>query len=229
MALIREQFMELEGVLRTVYDIEMKKRKDYVPKFFHVEGSKRSEEKHFGMGSIGLMKPWTGSVNYDTVGKRWVTVYRHAKFSNGLQIEREAVQFKEYSDIKRRTRLLAYSDYLTKQMHGSSVFNNAFDTTKKGADGKPLCALEAAGHPYSPDDSVHTQYNAFTNLEPSTESFETVRKHMIETTDDRGNILGVNPNAVVFGNEYWGLMRKLLETPKEAFSDEKQRTYSTRN
>lgn len=207
--IIREKFLELEGVLKTVYDIAAKKRVDYIPRFFNVEKSTRSEEKHFGTGSIGLMKPWTGTVNYDSVGKRWETRYRHKKYSNGLQIEEEVVRFKEYEEAKRLTRKLEYSVYLTYQTHGASIWNNAFDTAYPLADGKPLCAVAAAGHPFSPDNATDTQGNAFA-LDMTPANIDAIRSKMIDFKDDRGNVLGVQPNALIFGNYYWKKAKEIL-------------------
>jgi hypothetical protein len=207
--IIREKFMELEGVLRTVYNISAKTRVDYIPRFFNVEKSTRSEEKHFGTGSIGLMKPWTGTVTYDNIGKRWETRYRHKKYSNGIQVEREIIDFKEYGEVKRETRQLEYSVYLTYQTHGASVFNNAFDTAYTGADGKPLCAAKTAGHPYAPDNTADTWYNA-DSLDLTPANIDKVRNAMIDFKDDRGNVLGVQPNALIFGNYYWKKAKEIL-------------------
>lgn len=215
--LTRENFIELEGVISTIYDLEMKKKKDYVPKFFNEGKSTRSEEKHYGVGGIGLMKPWTGQVEYDTIGKRWETVYRHKKFSNGLQIEAELLLFKEYKEISRRTRLLTHSVYLTRQNHGASVFNNAFDTSVTGSDGKPLCAAAGAGHPFSPDNSSETQVNAGT-LDLTPKNIETVVNGMMEFTDDRGNLLGVNPRLLIVGNYYRKKAKEICGTDKEPYT-----------
>lgn len=221
MSLIREQFLELEGVLRTVYDLEMKKKKDYIPILFNVDKSNRSQENHFGIGGIGLMQKWTGSVNYDSVEKRWKQEYRHIKYSNGIQIEREALDFKEYKPVKQKTKSLAHSVYLTRQSHCASVFNNAFDTTVAGADGKPLCAASGAGHPYSPTNSSETQVNAGTyDLTPK--NIETVRNAMWDFKDDRGNILGVNPRILIVGNYYQKKAKEICGSDKEPYTAENQ-------
>lgn len=217
MALIREQFQELEGVIQSIYDLELKKKTDYVPKLFNVDSSKRASEKHFGTGSIGLMKKWAGTVNYDTVGKRWETEYRHVKYSNGLQVERELLDDEEFKEIKNRTRKLALSVYLTRQTHAASVFNNAFDTTIIGADGKPLCAKSTAGHPYSPENATDTQYNG-SNLDLSPANLEKVHNIMIDYKDDRGNVLGVTPDTLVYGNYYRKKAIEILGTEKDVYT-----------
>lgn len=215
----RENFMELEGVLKTVYDLEMAKKKDYVSKVFNEDKSNRSQENHFGIGGIGLMKKWAGQVDYDTVDKRWKTEYRHAKYSNGLQIEREVLEFKEYAEIKKRTKLLSHSVYLTRQNHGASVFNNAFDTTVTGADAKPLCAATGAGHPFSPNNATDTQVNAGTyDLTPK--NIETVMNEMVDFTDDRGNILGVQPRLLIVGNYYRKKAKEIVGSDKEPYTND---------
>jgi len=219
MTLIRENFMELEGVLKTVYDLEMKKKKDYVPLLYNVEGSKRSEEKHFGIGGIGLMKPWTGQVNYDTVDKRWVQTYRHGKFSNGLQVEAEVFLFEEYKEVKKQTKQLSHSVYLTMQTDAASTFNNAFDTAIVGPDSKPLCAATGAGHPFSPSNSADTQVNAGA-LDLTTKNIDAVYNDMIDFTDDRGNTLGVNPRLIITGNYYNLQAKKIVGSDKEPFTND---------
>jgi hypothetical protein len=43
---------------------------------------------------------------------------------------------------------------------------------------------------------------------------------MIEWTDDRGNILGVNPDGILVGNYYDNDCKKILATSKEPFTAE---------
>lgn len=219
MPAIREQFMELEGVLKTVYDLDMKKKKDFIPILYNVDNSNRSQENHFGFGGGGLMQKWTGTVHYDTIGKRWKTEYRHGKWSDGVQIEREALMFKEYKDVKRQTKIKTHTTYLTLQTHGASTFNNAFDTSFAGADGKPLCAATGAGHPFSPDNSAETQVNAGT-LDLTPKNIETVRNAMWDFTDDRGNILGVNPRLILVGNYYQKKAKEIVGSDKEPYTAE---------
>jgi len=220
MAMTRENFMELEGVLRTIYDTQMKTKKDYIPKLFNVATSNRSEENHFGIGGIGLMKKWTGQVTYDNVGKRWKKTYRHEKYDNGLQFEREIFDFKEYKEtLKKSTQMLALSTHNTRQTHGLSVFNNAFDTAFPGADTKPLCAATGNGHPFSPDNTAETQVNAGA-LDMTPKNIDTIVRNMTEFTDDRGNLLGINPRLILCGNEYRTKAKEIVGSDRVPYSTE---------
>lgn len=214
--LTRENFAELEGVIRTVYDQEMKKKTDYIPMLFNVATSKKSEEKHYGIGSIGKMKSWKGSVTYDTIAKRGTITYRHAKYENGLAIERELLDFEEFAEIKRRTRLISDSVYKTRQDHAASVFNNAFDASVTGgSDNKALCA---ATHTLSPTDST-VQSNAGT-LDLTTTNIFATQKDMYAFKDDRGDRLGINPKLLIVGDYYLKKAKEIVGSDKDPYNAE---------
>ena len=218
MAMTRENFMELEGVLQTVYDMQISKQKDYLPKLFNMETSKRSQEKHFGLGGIGLMSKWTGQVAYDNMVKRWETIYRHGKWSTGLQYEREIFDNNEYKQhLSKTTKLLALSVHNTRQDHGMSVFNNAFDTSFTGADGKALCAAPGAGHPFSPENQTDTQVNGGV-LDLTPNNIEKTVTAMHRFTDDRGNKLGVNPRLLLVGDHYRVKAKEIVGSDKVPYS-----------
>lgn len=220
MAMTRENFMELEGVLRTVYDLQTAKKKDYIPKLFNVSKSNRSQENHFGTGGVGLMKKWTGQVAYDTIAKRWKTEYRHEKYSSGLQFEKEIFLFNEYKDImKTQTKQLALSTYNTRHEHAFGVFNNAFNADIIGADGRPLCAATGAGHPFAPDNTAETQVNAGT-LALTPTNIETCYNNMVGFTDDRGIKLGVNPRLLLVGDHYRVKAKEIVGSDKVPYSAE---------
>lgn len=203
-------FAELEGVIRTIYDLELQRKPDYVAKTFNVERSTRGSEKHLGLGNMGMMQLWTGTVNYDTFGKRWPNEYRHAKYSNGLTIDREILDDKEYSEIKRRTKLLAYSVWLTKQTHGASVFNNAFDLAYPGPDSVALCS---ATHDISPSDGTHWTNTGTTALD--IDAVLDTRRAMMKFTDDRGNILGVNPRLLLLPTDLMDEGKEICQTDRK--------------
>lgn len=213
--LTREQFAEFEGVLDKVYDVQMKSKHDYLPDFFNVDSSTKAQESHMGMGNVGLMTAWSGQVVYDDIEKLYKKDYRHAKYSSGLKLERELFDDEEFGEVKRRTARLADGVYFTRQAHGASVWENAFDTAITGPDGKPLCAASGAGHPYSPTDAT-AQVNAGT-LALTVANMDTVETAMVDFRDNRGNIIGVTPRALVVGNYYLKTAERIIGSKAEAF------------
>lgn len=183
-------------VLRRIYEKHRKKLKDFVPVMFNVQKSQRAFEQHFGIGSLGLMTPWDDSgrqVAYEDIHKGYLQVYRHKKYSKGLEVERELPEDDQYGEIKKRVRILLRTVYYTRQYYGAGVFNNAFNANYAGPDEKPLCASD---HPLSPTNS-QTWSNVNTSLKLNADNVEYVRNEMMEWTDDKGNLLAVNPDTLI--------------------------------
>ena len=183
-------------VLRRIFDKHKKKLKDYVPALFNVQTSTRQFEQHLGVGALGLMRPWDDSgrqVYYEDLHKGFMAVYRHKKYSLGMEIERELPEDETYGEIKKRVRQLLRSVYYTRQFYAASVFNNAFNANWPGPDGKPLCATD---HPLSPQ-NASTWSNANTSLQLNADNVERVRNDMKEWTDDKGNLLAIEPDTLI--------------------------------
>jgi phage major head subunit gpT-like protein len=182
--------------LRTIYDKHMKKMRDYVPVLFNVETSKKAQEFNLGMGSLGLMDEWTttgNQVSYEDVNKGFKSTYTHKKYSKGLKLERELVDDDQYSEIKKRTRLLAQSNWYTRQHYGIGLFNNAFNTSfVVGPDGKALCA---ADHPVAPNSGTTFSNSGTDTL--NADAVEKTRNLMMEWKDDKGNLLAVNADTIL--------------------------------
>lgn len=184
--------------LRKIYDKHMGKLKDYVPALFNVERSGKAQEFTTGTGSLGLMEEWNNSgrqVAYEDINKGFKATYTHKKFSKGLLIERELLEDDLYAEIKKRARKLADSVYYTRQYYAASVFNNAFSASHNGPDGKPLCATD---HPLGPDSSG-TWSNAGLGSDwvLNADTVEEARNKMMEWTDDKGNLLAINPDTLI--------------------------------
>lgn len=195
MVATRENWAELlEPGLMEIFDNHTTKLPDYVGTLFDVKGSKKAAEHALGRGSIGMMKDWdaTGKqVFYDEVAKGFPVTFRHKKYSNGLQIERDMIDDDQYSEIVDMTRDLSFSAYYTRQFHAASVFNGAFDTVRT-PDGKALCAT---GHLLVPG-SAQSFDNADT-LDLTADNLEKVRNRMKLWKDDRGNIIPSMPDTIL--------------------------------
>ena len=101
MPITREQWIELESATYELWDAENKKRPDFNAMLYNVQASDKSQENHMGIGSLGQMTPWTGTVSYEEFKKGYSKGYRHAKYSKGIQFEEELFRFKEYNEMKK--------------------------------------------------------------------------------------------------------------------------------
>lgn len=215
--LIQEKFRELEGHISQIYEKEIQNKTDYRLPFFTMENSNRSVEEHLGINGVGTMTAWTGSVDYEDFTKGFQKNYRHAKLNKGIQIERELLDFGNFSEIKRRVKkLVTDSVYPTMQIDGAKPFNNAFTDTNT-ADGVALCS---ASHPLSPEDS-DTQNNAGTyELTPS--NIDTVRQAMINFENDKGIVLNVVPDTIIVGPKLWKTAKEIVGSKQEPYTAENQ-------
>lgn len=181
--------------LRTIFNQQIKKSKDFVGELFTVEKSTKQAEYNQGIGSLGMMDEWGASnnqVSYEDVNKGYKATYLHKKYSKGLTLERELVEDDQYGEIKKRVRLLTQSVYFTRQYYGALLFNEAFNATYAGPDAVALCS---ASHPYSPSDAT-VQSNAGTGALNAT-NLEAARTAMMGWKDDKGNLLVVEPDTLI--------------------------------
>lgn len=197
MPITREQWIEVESAVYELWDQLDKQQKDYNALLYNVKNSKKSQENHLGIGSMGQMMPWTGTVSYADFKKGFEKGYRHAKYSSGIQVEEEIFRFEEYGEIEKRTRKLNEAVYKTLQAHGVSTFNNAFDNAFAGPDGVALCST---AHPYSPSDN-RTQSNADA-LDLTMPNLTTVYNRMLEFKDDKGDLSFTMPTILLTGIHY---------------------------
>lgn len=196
--------------LRTIFNKHIKDMPDYIGKLFSVENSTKAQEFSLGTGDIGTMDPWTGSVSYEDFDKGFKATYTHKKYSKGIQLERELVDDDQYTEIKKRVKKLGRTVYYTTQAHAASVFNNAANAQILGPDGKPLCS---ADHPKMPgSSSVIANLGA---LELNAENVETTRTAMRKWTDDKGNLIMINPDMLIVPTDLRKKARIIAETPDE--------------
>ena len=180
--------------LRKIFDKHIERMKDYLPIMYNVENSTKAQEFTHGVGSMGKMRKWSetgGQVPYEEVYKGFKATYTHEKFANGLQIERELIQFAQYPEVKKRTKTLADSKYYTFQDHAAKPFNECLSFL--GPDGVPLAST---AHPLGPNNPT-TWSNYGTNLTLSADNVEIVRNRMKTWTDDKGNKIMINPDTLI--------------------------------
>lgn len=216
MSLTEQQFIELEGNIRTVWDAYFKMKKDYIPELFNVIKPKTAQFTDFTVGAAGKMSPWTGSVAYDSFEKGYEKQYRPAKYSTGIQIDRDMYEDGEYERIKGKVNNVAYGVFKTLQYESAELFNGAFGTTITGPDAAGLCS---ATHKTIP--TADNQSNTGT-LDLSYDNLEATLRAMEDWTDDRGDKMLIEGNMVI-ASPYWrDTCKKLFGSDKEAFVADNQ-------
>lgn len=212
------QYAELEGNIQKTFDAYFKNKSDYLKQMFNVQSSTKAIENHFGVGAFGKMTAWSGTVEYDDMSAGFSNTYRHAKYSTGVQVERELYDDDEFSTIKSRVNGTAYGVYKTLQTHGADVFNQAFNASIVGPDGVSLCNT---GHKISGRTGETAQSNTGV-LDLDIDNIETVRLAMRNFTDDRGDIMDVLGDTIIVGTYWAKKVKQIVGSDKEAFTAENQ-------
>lgn len=217
MALTEQQFIELEGNIRSVWDAYFKMSKDYIPELYKVIKTSTAQITDFTTGAAGRMTAWTGSVAYDSFEKGYEKQYRPTKYSTGIQIERDMYEDREYTRIQTKVNNIAYGLFKTLQYESAEIFNGAFGTTITGPDSAGLCS---ASHKTIPTASNQSNTNT---LDLSYDNLETSLRTMEDLEDDRGDKMLINGNMVI-SSPYWrDTCKKLFGSDKEAFVGENQK------
>lgn len=131
----------LDPGLRKIFMDEYALPEGQVGNLFGIEKSTKATEYDLGVGGIGDLEEFTGTIPYDDFKQQYRVSYTHREWVKGMKIERKLVDDDQYSIINKRPATLALAAKRTREKHGSSVFNSAFTTSVfTGGDGYALCA-----------------------------------------------------------------------------------------
>jgi len=191
----------LKPGLKRIYDIGMSRPRPIMEMLFGVEASTRFEEQYQGMGTMGVVPPFDGTVPYHDFDAGYRTDIRNYEFAMGIQVERRLVDDDQYNQINRRASNMSDSFNQTIEQDAVNVFINGFTdsgTNRMGAstNGADGVALLSTAHPHSPANTNNTQANEAT-LALTIDNIDTTRQAMRNFTDDQGNLLGVNPDMLL--------------------------------
>jgi phage major head subunit gpT-like protein len=174
----------LDPGLRKIFMDEYALPEGQVDNLFGFEKSNKSVEYDLGIGGMGDLEEFDGNIPYDDFQQQFRVSYSHREWVKGIKIERKLVDDDLYSIINKRPAQLALVSKRTKEKHGSSVFNNAFNTSVfAGGDGLALC------------DSAHTRIGTSTtnsnvgSTALSATAVEATRLLMRALTDETDNLL----------------------------------------
>ena len=191
----------LKPGLKSIVDIAMSSPPDMLNTLFSVESSTRFEEQYQGMGALGTVPVVDGSVPYHDFDAGYRTDIRNYEMAMGIQVERRLADDDQYNQINRRAGNMASAFNNTIETDAANVFINAFTdsgTNRMGAstNGADGVALLSTAHPDSPANTNSTQSNEGTYA-LTIDNLDTTRQNMRNFKDDKGNLLGVNPNTLL--------------------------------
>ena len=139
-----ENFGELlDPGLRKIFMDEYSLPEGHLENLYGMEKSNKAVEYDLGVGGMGDLEEFSGTIPYDDFKQQYKVSYTHREWVKGIKIERKLVDDDLYSIINKRPAQLALVAKRTKEKHAASPFNSAFNTSVfSGGDGKALCASD---------------------------------------------------------------------------------------
>ena len=156
------------------------------------EKSGKATEYDLGIGGLGDLEEFDGTIPYGDFHMQYRVSYSHKEWVKGIKIERKLVDDDLYNVINKRPQQLALVARRTREKHGATVFNNAFNTsTFAGGDGLSLCnAVHTA------IGTATTQSNSGTTALSAT-AVEATRLIMRDFLDETDNLINVMPDTIL--------------------------------
>ena len=184
----------LDARFSRIYDKEYAERinESMIPMLFGMKTSTRSYELMSGVGGLGDMQDFDGTIAYDAFNQLYDSTVSFPEKALGIKAERKLVDDEMFGILDGRPWQMAVSVARTREKAGAAVFANAF-TDASGADGVALCS---ASHPYSPDDAT-TQSNTGTSALSATSVEATRRLGYTSIYNDRGQLFEANYDTLV--------------------------------
>ena len=133
----------LDPGLRKIFMDEYTSPGSVAEQLYGVEKSTKAVEHDLGIGGLGDLEEFTGTIPYGDFHQQFRTSYVHREWVKGIKIERKLVDDDQYSIINKKPQQLALVARRTREKHGANLFNNAFNTNVfAGGDTKALCASD---------------------------------------------------------------------------------------
>lgn len=182
----------LDPGLRKIFMDEMGGPADTLAPLYGDEKSNKAIEYDLGIGGLGDLEEFTGTIPYGDFNQQYRTSYTHREWVKGIKIERKLVDDDLYSVINKRPQQLGLVAKRTQAKHRASIFNNAFNTTIfSGGDTLSLCnsAHTKVGTSTTQDNSGTTALSAT--------AVEATRILMAGYKDETDNLLDIVPDTLV--------------------------------
>ena len=203
----------LDPGLRKVFFDEYNLPESQVDKLYGMEKSGKAVEFDLGVGGLGDLEEFTGTIPYDDFRQQFRTSYTHKEYVKGVKVERKLVDDDLYNVINNRPRTLAMVAKRTREKHGASVFNHAFNTSVfTGGDTFALCA-----NAHTFNGTSTTQDNLLTTALSAT-SVATARLNMRAFLDETDNIVNAMGDTLVVPPELEETAFEIVKTNQQVDS-----------
>ena len=201
---------ELLPGLNAVFGLEYGEVADEHAPLFDVENSDRAFEEEVLFTGFGTapVKGEGAAVSYDDAQESFTSRYTHETIALGFAVTEEAMEDNLYDTFaKLRAKGLARAMANTKQVKAADVFNNGFNASFAGGDGK---AFFASDHPTVGNGD---QSNLLAASDLSEAALETALIAISKTKDDRGILIGAQAESLHIPSDLAFTADQILNSP----------------
>ena len=182
----------LDPGLRKIFMDEFNMPDSKTDQLYSIEKSTKATEYDLGIGGLGDLEEFTGTIPYGDFSQQYRVSYTHREWVKGIKLERKLVDDDQYSIINKRPQQLALVAKRTREKHGASLFNSAFGTSIfAGGDTLALCASA-----HTSVGTATTQSNTGTTALSAT-AVEATRLLMRAFKDETDNLINVMPDTLL--------------------------------
>tara|TARA_R110000851_G_scaffold10031_1_gene36692 strand:+ start:8080 stop:8943 length:864 start_codon:yes stop_codon:yes gene_type:complete len=180
---------------------------EHLPLFQILNTQRAFEEEVYMSGMGGAYDKAEGqAVQYDDIQETYTSRYNMETVALGFKVTKEAIDDDLYDNISRQKSLAlgkAMAD--TKQVKAASIFNNGFNASFIGGDGK---ALFASDHPTTSG----TDFDNSVAVDLSESALEDACIAISKFVDDRGILMSERPDSLHIPPELSFVAHKILQS-----------------
>lgn len=184
MTALRPNFSDiLAPGLAEVVALSYRQYPDEYTKIFNVENSTRQYEKTTTIEGLGIatVKDEQTGVTYGDLTQGYDKTYTHTTYGIGFKVSQEMYDDDLYGVMKKAAQYLGRSMKLRIETSAANVFNNGFNSSYTGGDGKELFATD---HPFASGGTGRNELSTPADL--SQASIEQMLTDIESTTDSTG-------------------------------------------
>lgn len=205
----------LEPIARLQSNVGDKEVDSSQDKLWDVKTSKKFTETLLEDSDISVVNQFSGSLEYETMAQGYKMTTTHTQFAKGVKVERIFWDTDQLDVAEKRSKALGKAT--RRRYANDSVYhlNNAFNSAYLTADALSLCNT---AHTSNQSGISTTQSN--TGVSPlSPESLEAARLAMRRFLSNKDQILDINPNLVICGDQNWKTAYEILESKGRPFTN----------
>ena len=210
MAISEEWQYLLDPGIRRIFEVQRAAlaAASLIPVLFNVQSSSKHAEYDLGVGGMGDFQEYEGRIDYDDPEQLWRPSYTHVEYVKAFKVERKLYDDDQYNVINKRPAAFATAAVRTREKHAASVFNNS--TTAGATAGFDAVGLVSNSHPYSPSNA--TVQDNYLGLALSYDNLVTARQTMRAFTDDKGELVPINPQLLLVPPELENTANEIVKT-----------------